>query len=132
MPETRGGTEIIMPYDWLDRYLLDKPGVTKDYKVEWHMTRYMVAGKQFASFGGDKEGKPIYTFKLEPAFSVFLRGQYPCIVPGYYCNKEHWSSMYLDGGVPDDIVRDMADDSYRQILNKLPKKIREALPLVSE
>ena len=118
-----------MPYPWLDAYLLAKPGVTKDFKVEWQMTRYMVAGKQFAAFGGDKAGKPIFTVKLEPAFSVFLREQYPSIVPGYYANKVHWSSMYLDGSVPEAIVKDMADDSYRQILKKLTQKVKAELGL---
>lgn len=118
-----------MPYPWLDEYLLAKPGVKKDFKVEWQMTRYMVAGKQFAAFGGDKEGRPIFTVKLEPAFSVFLREQYPAIVPGYYANKVHWSSLYLDGSVPENIVKDMADDGYRQILKKLTKKVKAELEL---
>lgn len=117
-----------MAYEWLDEYLMGKPGVTKDFKAEWDATRYMVAGKMFVMAGGDKEGTPIVTFKLEPEFGQFLRGQFPdAVVPGYYMNKVHWNSLYLGGDVPDGIVRDMADDAYKQILSALPKKIREGI-----
>ena len=119
--------QIYGDYAYLDAYLRAKPGVELDYKPEWDMFRYRVKGKQFASFGGDREGRPIFTVKLEPAFSLFLREQYPSIVPGYYANKLHWSSMYLDGSVPKSLVLDMADDGYRRILAKLTRKDRESL-----
>ena len=37
-----------MKYEWLDEYLLDKPGTEKDFKIEWGWHRYMVRGKLFA------------------------------------------------------------------------------------
>lgn len=117
-----------MAYEWLHDYLMEKPGVVKDFKIEWDASRYLIADKMFIMVGGDKEGTPIITFKLEPTFGQFLREQYPdVVVPGYYMNKVHWNSLYLDGQVPDDIVRDMADDAYKQVLTSLPKKTREAL-----
>ena len=116
-----------MAYDWLDGYLMDKPGVVKDFKVEWGMTRYMIAEKMFAAFGGDKYAKPIFTVKLDPAFGECLRNQYTCVVPGYYMNKVHWNSMYLDGDVPDETVRQMADNAYEITVKKLTKKEQEAV-----
>ncbi len=110
-----------MAYEWLDEYFLSKPGVTRDYKAEWEATRYQVGGKMLAMRGGDKRGVPIVTFKLDPVFGQFLREQYASVVPGYYMNKVHWNSLYLDGGVPEGIVRDMADDAYRQVVKSLPK-----------
>ena len=38
-----------MKYEWLDQYLLDKPGAEKDFKIEWGWHRYMVRGKLFAA-----------------------------------------------------------------------------------
>lgn len=29
-----------MKYDWIDAYLLEKPGVTKDLQAEWNWVRY--------------------------------------------------------------------------------------------
>ncbi len=111
-----------MNYEWIDQYCLDKKGVTKDYQQEWQATRYFVGEKMFAMQGGDKQGKPIFTMKLEPSLGDFLRRQFPDIVPGYYMNKQHWNSLYLNGSVPEDTVRDMIDKSYMTTLASLPKK----------
>lgn len=36
-------------YEWWDEYLSKKPGVTKDFKVEWEWDRYMIGDKMFAA-----------------------------------------------------------------------------------
>lgn len=113
-----------MKYPWIDAYYLSKKGVVKDYKEEWVATRYLLAGKMFAMLGGDKDDKPILTIKLEPAFSDYLRKEYAEVVPGYYMNKLHWSSLYLEGNVPDDVVRDILDRSYEALLGALSKKLQ--------
>lgn len=120
-----------MKYEWLDAYCLSKLAAAKDYKAEWEATRYMVGGKMFAMQGGDKEGRPIITLKLEPAFGLLLRSQYKDIIPGYYMNKEHWNSLYLAGEVPDDVLRDMVDRSHRLIFESLPQKTQRLLRGVS-
>ena len=38
-----------MRYDWLDEYLLQKRGVTKDLQPVWNWVRYMIGGKMFAA-----------------------------------------------------------------------------------
>lgn len=37
-------------------------------------------------------------------------------------NKEHWNSLYLEGDVPDDVLKQMIDMSYELVLEKLSKK----------
>jgi predicted DNA-binding protein (MmcQ/YjbR family) len=114
-----------MKYNWIDEYCLSKKGVIKDYKPEWDATRYMIKDKMFVLRCGDKEGKPIITVKLEPAHGEFLRQEFKDIIPGYYMNKQHWNSLYLDGDVPDEIVEDMLDRSYNLVLASLSKKLQE-------
>lgn len=116
-----------MKYEWLDEYCLAKKSVEKDYKLEWNATRYMIRGKIFAMQGGDKVGKPIITVKLEPLFGELLREQYKDIVPGYYMNKVHWNSLYLEGDVPDTVLRDMLDKSYDILLASFSKKARKEI-----
>ncbi|NLK71131.1 MAG: MmcQ/YjbR family DNA-binding protein [Clostridiales bacterium] len=111
-----------MKYEWLDEYCTSKKGVVKDFKVEWQVVRYMLNGKMFAMQGGDKYGKQIITLKLEPLFGELLRKQYKDIIPGYYMNKVHWNSVYLAGEVPDDVLRDMIDESYLLVFKSLSKK----------
>lgn len=116
-----------MGYEWIDGYCMEKKGVTKDFQPAWNAARYFVGGKMFAMRGGDKYGKPIFTMKLDPQYSEFLRQQFSDIVPGYYSNKAHWSSLYLDGGVPDDIVRDMVDGAYQAAFKTLAKKVQREI-----
>jgi predicted DNA-binding protein (MmcQ/YjbR family) len=116
-----------MKYEWLDEYCLQKPAAAKDYKAEWGAVRYTVGGRFFALLGGDKAGKPIVSLKLEPALGSILREQYPGIIPGYYLNKEHWSSVYMEGETPDDVLRMMIDESYRLVLAGLSKKAQREI-----
>lgn len=111
-------------YPWLDTYCTNKTGCKKDFKTEWNAWRYMLAGKMFAMRGTDNTGKAIITLKLNPAFGAELRDQFPDIIPGYYMNKLHWNSVYLDGQVPDDVLKAMIDESHQIILTSLPKKLQ--------
>ncbi|QTL97801.1 MmcQ/YjbR family DNA-binding protein [Iocasia frigidifontis] len=116
-----------MNYEWLDEYLLSKLGVTKDFKEEWEWDRYLLNGKMIAAICTDKTGKEIITLKCEPSFGEELRIQYEDIIPGYYMNKVHWNSVYLEGEVPDEVIKDMIDQSYELIFNKLSKKMQNEI-----
>ena len=71
----------------------------------------------------DNQNKPHYiTLKLKPEEGEFLRQQYADIIPGYYMNKIHWNSVNADGEVPDDLLKDMLDKSYKLVLSSLSKK----------
>ena len=112
-----------MPYPWIDAYLLQKPGVTKDLQPDWNWIRYQIGGKLFAAVCLDDQDQPYYiTLKLDPAEGDFLRGQYEDILPGYYMNKTHWNSVRAQGSVPDDLLRNLLDEAYRLVLQSLPKK----------
>lgn len=113
-----------MRYEWIDEYLLSKNGVTKDFQKDWNWIRYQIGGKMFAAICLSSENnKPYYiTLKLEPAEGDFLRSQYEDIIPGYYMNKLHWNSIKPDGEVPDDLLKDLLDKSYRLVLGGFSKK----------
>ena len=101
-----------MPYPWIDDYLLQKPGVTKDLQPDWNWIRYQIGGKLFAAVCMDDQDQPYYiTLKLDPAEGDFLRGQYEDILPGYYMNKTHWNSVRAQGSVPDDLLRNLLDEA---------------------
>lgn len=116
-----------MKYEWMDSYFLSKKCAEKTFKTEWGTTLYLIGGKMFAMLGGDKYGKPIITLKCEPMFGKMLRETYKDITPGYYMNKVHWNSLYLEGEVPDDVLKQMIDMSYTLVLEALPKKIQKEI-----
>ena len=112
-----------MKYEWIDDYLLQKTGVTKDLQKDWNWMRYQIGGKMFAAVCRDDDDNPYYiTLKLDPLEGDFLRSQYEDIIPGYYMNKTHWNSVKADGEVPDDLVKDMLDKAYGLVLGGLSKK----------
>ena len=49
------------------------------------------------------------------------------IIPGYYMNKVHWNSVKADGNVPDALLREMLEKSYRLVLGGFSKKKQRAL-----
>jgi len=116
-----------MKYEWIDEYCLSKVGSEKDFKIEWNATRYLIVDKIFAMQGGDKYKKSIITLKCDPSFGQSLREEYPHIVAGYYMNKEHWNSVYLDGDVPDDVLKQMIDMSYELVFKSLSKKVQKQI-----
>ncbi len=115
-------------YQWLDDYLQKQPGTEKQFQPAWQAYKYMLRGKMYAYVGvNDGNGRPVVTLKLEPAYSELLRGQYADIVPGYYMNKIHWSTVYLDGAVPRDVLADMARAAHKTVLSTLSGKAQREI-----
>ncbi len=112
-----------MKYEWLDDFLVSMPNSTKDFKVEWEWTRYQIGEKLFAAICKDATGlRDILTLKLDPMDGDFLRSQYEDIIPGHYMNKVHWNSIYLDGCVPEEMMKEMIEKSYHIVFDSLSKK----------
>ena len=123
-----------MKYDWLDEYLLSLPGAEKDYKPEWAWFRYRLRGKLFAAVcspQGMKDeaynGHDLVNLKCDPRLAEGFRETYPEIHPGFYSDKRHWNAAFLDGNLPDEVLRDMCDMSYRLVVEKLPKYVQKEL-----
>lgn len=115
-------------YPWLDEYLQKQPSTEKEFQPAWQAMKYLLNGKMYAFIGtNDKEGRPIITLKLEPMYSEMLRDKYEDIVPGYYMNKLHWSTVYLDGEVPREVLGDMVRASYGTMLSSLSKKAQKEI-----
>ena len=114
-------------YPWLEKYLLAKKGTEKDYKAEWNWTRFMVGGKTYAAFCGEGEENVLFTVKCDPELNIELRKNYPDIIPGYYCNKEHWNSVKIPGNVPDEVIKQMCDRGYYLVFKSLTKKAKEII-----
>lgn len=114
-------------YLWIEAFCQSFLGAQMDYKVEWGATRFMICDKMFAMQGGDKEGRPIISLKLKPENGLILRETYSDVIPGYYLNKTHWNSVYLEGNVPEDVLKTMITESYECVYQALTKKQKESL-----
>lgn len=106
-------------------YCLSKAGTTEDTPFGPDVLVMRVGGKIFALCDIDRFQS--INLKCEPAKAIELREQYPGIIPGYHMNKKHWNTVLTDGSVPEKLVRELIDESYRLVMASLPKAEREKL-----
>lgn len=120
-------------YPWLDEYLLSLPGARKDFKEEWGWWRYQVGGKLFAATcqpGPEHAGydcRKLLLLKCEPLLAEALRAEYADIIPGFYSDKRNWNSIFLDGTVPEDVLRGLCARSHDLVFRKLTKKLQKEI-----
>ena len=116
-----------MNFNWIEEYCLSKNGTAKDYKEEWDAVRFQIGDKMYAMLG-EMKGEPVFTLKLPPEYGETLRRIYSgIIIPGYYMNKVHWNSVKAEGNVPDALLREMLEKSYRLVLGDFSQKKQRAL-----
>ena len=66
---------------------------------------------------------PIHlVMKCDPDEAVRLREKYPeSVKPGYRCNKRHWNSVFLDGKIPDEEIKEKIYNAF-MLMNKRKKR----------
>jgi len=95
-------------------------GAEETYPFGPNTTVFKVRGKIFAIAALDAE-PPSISLKCEPALAEQLRGDHQAITPGYHLNKRHWNTVAVDGSLPEQLLRDMVEDSYDLIVSRLPR-----------
>jgi len=111
-----------MTLEYFRDYCLAKTGVTEDTPFDEKTLCFRVGGKIFSIT--DMEVFEYINLKSDPEYSVELRERYPGITPGYHMNKKLWNSVSVLGNVPDQLILDLADQSYELIFASLPKKLQ--------
>ena len=92
-----------------------------------------MGGKLFAATcqpGPQYQGydcRELLNLKCNPGLSELLRIEFPDIIPGFYSDKRHWISVFLDGAVPEDVLKDLCDQSYTLVFQSLTKKLQRTL-----
>lgn len=118
MPLELPGTTLTHPFG--DEVNVYKVGIATatDPGTDLH-----AGGKLFAMIGlwGDPG---IITLKVEPDVGSTLIAAHTAIEPGYHMNKRHWISVTLDGSVPDDVLRELVEDSYDLVVSTLTARQR--------
>jgi len=115
-----------MDIETLREYCLAKKEVTEGFPFGETTLVFKVKGKMFLLAGLDT---PVLQFnvKCDPEKAIEWREQFSSVTPGYHMNKKMWNTVIADGTVPNRIMRQMVDDSYKLVVASLPKKDREGL-----
>ena len=102
------------------------PGSAETFPFGPRTSVFKVAGKMFAL--SQLAERPLrVSLKCEPELAEQLRTTHPAVIPGYHLNKRHWNTVIVDGSIPEQMIRDMVEDSYDLVVSKLPLPRRRAL-----
>ncbi|MFN7098926.1 MAG: MmcQ/YjbR family DNA-binding protein [Flavobacterium sp.] len=104
-------------------YCLSKKGVTEHFPFDEDTLVFKVGGKMFAlsSLIQWEKGQPSVNLKCDPERALELRAEYEAIQPGFHMSKTHWNTVLINGGIVDQLVRELIDHSYNVVFQSLKK-----------
>lgn len=85
---------------------------------------FKVEGKMFLLLPLDAD-EPYVAVKCSTDYTEELRDCYAAVEGAYHFNKKYWNMIYLERDMPDDEIRRWIHHSYREVIAKLAKKVRE-------
>lgn len=78
-----------------------KPGAEQSVHSDWKATQIKVSDVLFALVKEVEDKRPAVSLKASPELAELLREQHVDIRPSRHLNKAHWSTVFLDGSLPD-------------------------------
>ncbi len=103
-------------------YCLKKAETTESFPFDNDTLVFKINGKMFVLMAIDE---PLsINLKCDPDIAIELREQYDAVTQGYHMNKKFWNTILLDDSIPDKLIKNWIDDSYRLVVEKMPKKDR--------
>jgi predicted DNA-binding protein (MmcQ/YjbR family) len=110
----------------LRQWCLERPGAVEEFPFGPENSVFKVGGKMFAISALDRSPLEV-SLKCEPELAEQFRNTYDAIRAGYHLDKRHWITITLDGSLPDELVRDLVEDSHDLVVSALPKRVRAQL-----
>ena len=112
-----------MNIEQLRDYCLLKQGVTEEFPFDNDTLVFKVAGKAFLLTSLKEPER--FNVKCDPEYAIELRERFHEVIPGYHMNKKHWNTVFVNGSLTQQLIRQFIDDSYDLVVNRLPKKDKE-------
>jgi len=119
-----------MNIEQVREFTLSLNGVTEDQPFGDDIITFRLEGKIFVCLwvgNGEQDLKnqePRLALKLSPERNEELREKFPAVTPAWHWNKKHWSDVYYEN-LEDSQVENWIRESYRLIVSKLPKVVRQ-------
>ena len=106
-------------------FCLSLKGVTEEFPFGDDTLVFKVAGKIFCL--ANLDGALTINLKNDPGKNIELRETYDSIKPGYYMNKIHWNTVNIEGSLPDILIKNLIEDSYILVIEKLTRREKQIL-----
>ena len=107
-------------------HCLSFPGAEETFPFGPNTSVFKVGGKMFALSQLSTDELRI-SLKCEPGTAEQLRETHAEVIPGYHLNKRHWNTVIVEGSLPEQMIKDMIEDSYDLVVSDLPGPRRRAL-----
>jgi predicted DNA-binding protein (MmcQ/YjbR family) len=104
-------------------YCLAKPGAWPDEPWEGD-TVVKVGPKIFAFLGSTGSTVGVKCGKDRDAAEEWLKRYPDDVTVMAYIGRYGWNTLRMTGTIPDDELREAVDDSYAEVVRRLPKKDR--------
>ena len=108
------------------QYCMSKPGAEQSVHSDWKATQIKVGDVLFAMVK-EVDARTAASLETSPEVADLLRQQHDDVRPSKHLNKAHWSTVFLDGSLPDSQIYYLVDASYQQAVELLPETIRQQL-----
>lgn len=109
----------------LRAWCLAQDGAGEEFPFTPGVSVFKVAGKMFALSA--LETRPLeVSVKCDPELAESLRAAHGAVRPGYHLNKRHWNTITV-GGIAEEALVQMLEDSYDLVVDGLTRAQREAL-----
>ena len=117
------------PEDWCRETCLELPDATVDEPFGPGAHAFRVRGKIFALLTRAESGSehPIVNLKAEPREVPLLVEAHAHVLPGWHMSKKHWISVVLAPDVDRELLAELVEDSYDNVVAGLPRTQRPAL-----
>ncbi len=102
-------------------YFLSKSGAGEDMPFHIPVPVFKVGDKMFGLINIHEPDRVSINLKYDKEKIDDLREAFVEIQPGYHMNKTHWNTIYLDGNLEDDFIKELIDISYRIVFKSLTK-----------
>ncbi|PCJ86281.1 MAG: hypothetical protein COA54_09140 [Thiotrichaceae bacterium] len=104
----------------LEKHLSKLKGADGSFPFGPDALVFKVMGKMFALVSQNEDIQRV-TLKCKPADGEVLVSLHESVTPGYYMNKKHWITIFLNDELPEEVITALADGSYGLVVDKLSR-----------
>ena len=111
--------------DWVREFCLSLPHATEDVQWENNLL-FRIAKKMFCIASLEPAARVKFCFKCTPekfAELVEIEG----VIPAPYMARNHWVGIVELNALRQPEIKELIQNSYRMVLEKLPKKLQTEL-----
>lgn len=105
-----------MEFDQIRDFFLSHEGTIEEFPFGDDVAIYKVSGIKFGIISKDNHTINV-KIKCEAKQALELRKLNRCIVPCCQLDEAHWSTLIVDGRLPDDMLKALITHSYDFTLN---------------